>query len=658
MRKILPTMLVVGLLSMAFTGCIADGSGGDSDVLFYEVKPTTTEGFSLFNYGSSDVNLKGYFISDGEGEIEVLKDLIIKPNSRITFANAIVPGDGFTDRGDVYLIGGEYISKNSRFAIADAGDDLYLKHGGKVVDAVCFGNKVASEGWVEDAVSSPSKKFIMRVGIVDTDSKSDWVVTLSGYTNLPFDPDLYFNAVVSPFTFPESDGVPIYNALENAKESIQISMYQLKSENVVALLCELESRTEGHVEIQVLIEGGPLGSIPEVDRKLLMAIENAGGEVRLIDPPMSSGTDRYSYVHNKYAIIDEEIVIITSENWTGSNMSSSKDANRGWGAIVESDDYARYMGYVFSNDWSLEFGDVMEFEDAYPHTDPYGGLSYVSPTYAYDYPSFNAKVMPILSPDNSFETLRRLMSNAKYRIFSEQLDLGSSFQNIANDGPLAWMNDATDKGVDARLILDATFESLDEMISRINDSTSVKTVSIKGGDGFRTTHNKGIVIDDCIWLGSVNWTSNSFLNNRETAIFIDSTEVTDYFLEFYMKDWDDNNDSFKDYAFKVKVRTDGISDKKPIIFSVSGPETGDYIWDVYGDGNRRSSSGNTIVCEDMVPGTYTLKVHLSGTDYYAEYTYTVAAEKAQDEMDENIKLAAVAAIVIILILIFVLKRVF
>ncbi|MDR0523742.1 MAG: phospholipase D-like domain-containing protein [Candidatus Methanoplasma sp.] len=611
----------------------ADAAPGDR-VLLMEVQPFGSfEGVSVFNYGPSAVSLGGYSIRDDntgkEGSIAFGAGISISPGERLTVVKEIGAGDWFSSREGVLSFGSPGITVTGSFALADAGDDVYLYRDGSVVDAMCYGSKAAGEGWSGPAVKVSSKKFFLRVGATDTDTAADWIATNPGFTNLPFSPSLLFDAVVTPFLFPESQGEPVYRALESAKSEVLISIYQLTSRNVAALLCELESRIgDEHVDVTVTLEGHALGYDMSTELTLMRAVSDAGGDVALINDGIAGNYERFSYFHNKYAVIDGEKVVITSENWTTGNMGPGT-GNRGWGAVIESPGYAQYMRSVFMSDRDPSFGDIHPLLEAYPDSKPATGLSY-SPPPAVSSPRVPAEVSPVLSPDNSYAALRYYMEHAESRIYSEQLDLSSSFTVTSAGSPVKWMADAAERGVDARFILDASNDSGGAHASEvnlINSVTGVHAAVIKGGQGFSTTHNKGLVIDDSVWLGSVNWTPNSFDNNREAAALMRSAELAEIYSGWFLADWAANAPAAG--ALTVTCSPADIRTDSKVAFTVHGGGAGArYEWDVLGDGSWMESNAATIVRQDLPAGDHVLRVRAVGTDLYAELAYSVSGGSA------------------------------
>lgn len=597
-------------------------------VLISEVQPKGAEGFSLHNFGDRRLDIEGYHLSDGEGELVFTRSLILEPFADITVSFDINAVQTFLERpGDedyfVYEVGTFGIVADKRFKLADAGDGLCLYGRGNVLlDSVCWGN-VTVEGWSGRPGDRPTAdRYLVRHSSTDTDTADDWKLTRPGMTDRTC---VSFTADVTPFTFPECCGSQIFNALESAREEVLISIYQLTSRDIVALLCLL---AESGVKVNVLLEGSPLGDRELVnnERMMMKCLVDSGGTVRLINDPNSRDDgdhgSRFTYVHSKYAVIDGKTTIITSENWTESNMGEGR-GNRGWGAVLESEGCASYMREVFFNDSSNAFGDCGDLLELYPQQAGFEcGLIYSDPALTYDssheITTFrDCIVSPVLSPDNSYGLLRSMIEGSQVRIFAQQMDLSDSYMSLSEGSPVSWMVDAASGGIDGRLMLDLTNDTGGKYaeVGLINTTTGLKAAGINGGEGFRLAHNKGVIADDRVWVGSVNWTSTSFFHNREVAAIIDSPGVTDFFTSYFLEDWEDN------YAFgEINVEVIPLGDKVPSdfgSFEVTISPKGDYkiVWDIYGDGRFvRSSAVTKISYEGLDPGRHTLIVTVSDED--------------------------------------------
>ncbi|MCQ2079645.1 MAG: phospholipase D-like domain-containing protein [archaeon] len=321
-KKTVTVILVLLTLSSALA---LEGESTDSvtvtGLLITEVSPAD-EAVTLTNIGGSRVDLGDYTLTDGEGTLSFGRGYGLDPGHSVTVSKESGT-DWFNSRDGTITFSSPTIAKSGSFILADSGDEVILKKGGQVVDSVCYGKSNGVEGWTGPAVSLKSGQYLLRTHDTDSDTFSDWVATKPGWTNLEPSSGEWFEAVVHPFSFPESRGDPVFAAIMSAEHTVDISIYLLSSPELVALLCQMESRG---VEVRVMVEGRPLGVDTSTELSLMKSLTDAGGEVRVINPPGGSG-GRYTYVHNKYAVIDSETVVITSENWTSGNMG--EHGNRG-----------------------------------------------------------------------------------------------------------------------------------------------------------------------------------------------------------------------------------------------------------------------------------------------------------------------------------------
>lgn len=650
----------------------SEAAAGD-DVLISEVQSKGIEGFSLYNRSVQDRDIKGYYLSDGEGSVRFTKSLIMAPLTEITVSFDIDAAQTFLERPDkpgffAFEVGTHGIVADKTFKLADAGDDLYLFDSRKnMMDSVCWGNVVA-DGWIGPAGERPTAdRYLVRFSSIDTDTAEDWRLSRPGMTDRVA--DVSFIADVTPFTFPECHGTEIYNALESAKDEVLISIYQMTSRNTVALLCLLAERG---VDVKILLEGSPLGGREQtnVERTMMKCLVDCGGDVRLINDPRSKDPSdpggRFTYVHSKFAVIDGKTTIITSENWTEANMGEG-DGNRGWGAVFESEGYADYMRGIFFNDSSTAFGDCDYLLDLYPEQIGLeGGLTYSDPDLIFDDSRGNTTfegcvITPILSPDNSNISLRSFIESSETRVFAQQMDLSDSYLGISGDSPVSWMTYSSSYGVDCRLILDLTNDTGGKSaeIGLINTTTGMRAAGISGGNGFYLTHNKGVIVDDRVWIGSVNWTDTSFFRNRESAVIIDSPDVTEYFASFFLDDWN-NNDRSGNIVVEVCPFESTISGDFGFFEVKVSPESGyTYEWDMYGDGGLvRSSSLHKMAYQGLESGKHTLIVTVTekdtGRSSIATAEYFVEEQgPGTDNINSNTVYLAIVAFTSVVVLGFI-----
>ena len=557
-------MAVISLLIVV--PVVSDDSDADYCLLrLGAVYPTESfEGFAIINYGRT-TDLNGYSVTDGEGTVTFTRSFNIYREEMVYFCKTEPPSWMDMDRVVTY---GQYGITMKGLALADNGDDIHLMKGDMLIDSFVYGSGTSSKGgWVGDAFSKITKNHIaLRTSLSDTDSTADWTMAVPGRSN--FRNDTAYDAMVTPISFPD-DHSSLFCTLQDAESSIDISVYMLSHPRVVSSL--LSSLGSG-VSVRILVEGSPAGGMTSSEIKALKTLSQNGAEVRVMK--QCDGYRAYSYIHNKYAVVDGTVTILTTENWQESSFSS----NRGWGAVIESDGYSSFMESVFESDFSRTY-DVVGFEELFPTAEigDYGTYQKETPTGS----SYKAVVRPVLSPDNSYDRMRSFISSAEERVYSEQLDVQYEWIG-GEDNPISWMMDASDD-VDRRLLVDVTFDDRNDsdykdgygVIDALS-STSIRTRSplFEG-----MTHNKGVIVDDKVWIGSVNWTYNSFMDNRESAVIIESSEVTDYFASLFMEDWE------KDEVIIEREYSIGVQSKGDVyMFEAEGVDGCVCRWDLDGDG--------------------------------------------------------------------------
>ena len=611
------------LAAMAVSVLVApgyDGSGDADGLLIYEVNPKGEyEGVSVFNYGASAVDMSDYRLYDGYGYVTFSGKLMVEPGQRATFCSKASAGDPFSGRDHVYTSGTAGVTVESKFELSNSGDRVFLLLGDSTVDAVCYGNRTIDDLslWSGRSVPVPSSGFIMRLGAFDSDSADDWTVYVPGKTNFPFDPDRRYEADVTPFTFPESGGIPVYRALESATKTVDISIYLISSSNIYGLLAELEGRG---VEVRLLLEGNPVS--PKITDYLrqIRTVADAGAEVRLINAGDADG--RYNYAHAKYAIIDGSTVVITSENWTFANMNgtitkdpySPKDnGNRGWGAVIDSIGYSGFMEEVFENDFDTSYGDTVDFLEKYPNSNP-TSLTYTSPSQSGEFATYHTEVVPVLSSDSSYEAMRYYISNCTERVYSQNQSLSSYYANLGESSPVMMMADRAHAGVDCRFMLSSGANDAENQVKMINSGTFVKAATMSTP----YLHNKGMVLDDVAWVSSINWTPTSVEKNRECGVAILSADVADYFAGFFLADFE-RYYSYGGISVDISEIKSSYKSGEEATFSVTVKPVGTYtyVWDL-GDGSDPIRSSIPRIAAKPADGAHVLKVTVSDDEGHVQ----------------------------------------
>ena len=653
-RSLAVFAVIVVMLCVVPASLDADSSTETDGLLLYQISPYgNDEGVSIRNYGNTTVNLLNYQIQTKNYELTITKSYDVKPDSFITFYNTDVENSNFTTQGESYRFldscsSNKTLTEKSNILV-NGGDYVHLIDSkGKVIDSVYYGSKTETDPdhWVDKPLSISSQGSVKRVNGYDTDSSVDWVKYVIGGTNYDFDPNLKFDAKVTPFLFPESGGIPVLKALESATKYIYIEIYMLANENVYSLL---RDKLDAGVEVKILVEGNSVNKGSELVPNLpyMQTLIDNGASIHLIGVGDDGVKDRFVYDHAKFAVIDDEKVIVTSENWTKSNLNGSisenpykgDNGNRGWGVIIEnSPQYVAYMKGVFENDFRTDSQDVKDLAKVYPRINAATLGSYKAPAEA-TFSSYSAKVTPILSCDNSAKAANYYISTATKRVYSEQQSFQEYYidQNIIS--PFSAMASKA-KDLDCRLILSSNCSK--DLVLQINQTSLVKAAWMNGST---YVHNKGLICDDITWVSSINWTDNSFKNNRECCVAIQSQEVADFFAESFMQDFS----KFYTYdGFSVditEIQSSYPAGKEITLTVTPNPSTGNYqyTWDL-GDGSEPMvTTVPRITCTPRSDGdatacvlTVTIKDLDTGKTATVTKSYTVIKESPADDIVETL----------------------
>ncbi len=324
---------------------------------------------------------------------------------------------------------------------------------------------------------------------------------------------------ITMFSGPDSAYDVVYNSVLNAKTSFYLEVYTLSSEALVDALIAAKGRG---VDVIVLLSHDRVsGYEDDYTEESAYRLSMAG-----IDVLWTSSTFRFT--HAKFWIVDSQTAFVYSGNWAPSSIPVSPEArtNREMGLAFNDTLIATYYENVFIDDMLI--------------STPYTGLPHIgylqaedSGTYTHPFTQTTiteyAEVTPIFSPDNSYELVSELIQSAQSTIDVE-------LQYIKFDcDALNDLIDAALRGVSVRVLIPkpgVSNENVTEVL--INAGASVRFFK-----GLGHNHNKYISIDgETVQISSINWSNNSFVNNREAGAIVKNPNVANYFKEIFDFDWD------------------------------------------------------------------------------------------------------------------------
>lgn len=424
--------------------------------------------------------------------------------------------------------------------------------------------------------------------LVDTDSAADWDsgnsekalgqepthrVEMPGQTHFRTRRLRKVRARVTATSAPDNNFRALQEALMSARREIRISVYQLTQGAIADIL--LRKLGEG-VRVKLWLEGAPVGGIPDQERYLVDQLRRAGAEVHfLVSDASHRIRARYRFDHSKYTLIDDRRVIIGTENYgrTGVPVHPSH-GNRGWMVHIEEPGFFAQMDALWRADYQPgRFRDVVSI-DASPD-DPYG-LPYRDPAFRPDdtlqrglYPKPVAPMVVddlmdlelVLSPDTSLNentAIIGMIQRARRELYIQQNSVrrrwGRKRDTVDKtpDLPLEAVIAAARRGVRVRVLLDGTWYNIQGDDDRDNDDTARALNELARREGLdlsakvinlETTHlekihAKGVIADrQEVFVGSINWSENSFKGNREVGVIVGHPKVAGYYAALFERDW-------------------------------------------------------------------------------------------------------------------------
>lgn len=367
----------------------------------------------------------------------------------------------------------------------------------------------------------------------------------------------YGASEVVTFASPDSS----YNALEDfiasAEHSLYINVYTFESPAVAELLAEASTRG---VDVILMVEKSPAGGVSHEEKNAIRRLRAAGAKVYLSDAP------EVRFNHAKYAIADDEAVLVTSENFGPGGFPRSRSyGNRGWGVIIRSPNLTSFFSKLFFDD--LKKAEVANVQGAHD-------VRWRERNGTYE-PRFRAKVYkgelrvtPLYAPVDALDKTLQLIEAANKSLYVEEFYAykywGPRKSGSTKASPNMFLEEAINaarKGVEVKILLDSTWynvetgdpvsnyytvEYLEQIASSEKLNLEAKLVDLKKTN-LAKVHNKGLIVDDkLVLISSVNWNEQSSPKNREVGVIVQGAPA-EYFTEVFMYDWNAGRDTRKYY---------------------------------------------------------------------------------------------------------------
>ncbi|GAB4268756.1 MAG: hypothetical protein Kow0080_11940 [Candidatus Promineifilaceae bacterium] len=583
------------------------------DAVYYDgyASGEPDEAVQIRNVGTVPVDVSGWQLTDGSSTAVFPTGLTIEPGAAIWLAKddtAFAAAFGFLPETAVTIHnpGTPFALSGSWPGFANSGDEVVLKdNGGMIVDCVVYGSSdgaacagqwsgtavqpytVANVFASEGQVLYRKRKQTTGQLYTDTNSAADWAQdpddTVDGRkVRYPgWDLDRYAapyviteTAVITLAVAPDNLYTTVVDQINSAQATIQIE--SLTFENI-AIANALAAAAQRGVTVTILLEGGPIGGVPDQEKYICEQLDAVGGTCWFMYNDSANRIyDRYKYLHAKFILIDSERAIILSENLSYNSMPDDNKEDGTWGhrgtaLVTDAAGVVAHLQDLFAHDFDpANHNDLIQWQAAHPDyglppvtfqpVTESGGMTY---TVRYSQPvSFEGTFAFELvhSPENSLRTADSLIgmvnrAGAGDEVLVQQLDerpfWGTTSSNAIDDPNLrleAYIA-AARRGAAVRLLLDSYYDddsttsnaATCTAVTQIAKAEQLDMVCVTGNPAGLGIHNKMVLVQangvGYVHIGSINGTEQSSKGNRELAVQVQSNEAYTYLAEMFWHDW-------------------------------------------------------------------------------------------------------------------------
>ncbi len=565
------------------------------------------EAFAIQNVGSSPLFLGGWQVTDGEGTI-ILPDLVLTPRQMIWCAKQ---ADAFFDVWGMYPQC-EY-QEDTQPAIPDAtgaapnlnndGDELQLlAPDGELIDAVVYGDgDTQIVGWSGDALQpyAPSNAFGREgqvfyrlfdadtwLPLADTDAKDDWaqgnrdpvigrrsaypgwdLYQLSKPVRVQWESQQNARLLIAPDNILQG----ISELFASAQTSLYIETYEFTHPTLVDILKE---RARAGVDVRLLLEGSPAGGLTDDSRWAAQQLAEAGVNVNFMVNDVGIAHDRYPYQHSKFAVVDGQTLLVSTENFKLSSMPADTEdgdtlGRRGYAVIIQDPTLVERALTIFRLDDDPTHTDIFAWQADHPQYGAPQDPGYTPPApedlqgYAVRYPQAfelnDAKAATLFNaPETSLKPLVALINQAGPGdvILTQQLyehPYWGPTDSNAQDDPnvrLQALINAARRGATVRILLDDFFDnpynarSNRTTVNAINSIAAAENLDLiarLGNPSGAGLHAKLhlIAIGEQRWivLASMNGSEASNKLNREMGLALETRQGYNFLADVFFTDW-------------------------------------------------------------------------------------------------------------------------
>ncbi|WP_223301929.1 phosphatidylserine/phosphatidylglycerophosphate/cardiolipin synthase family protein [Haladaptatus sp. R4] len=340
-------------------------------------------------------------------------------------------------------------------------------------------------------------------------------------------------ATARVFVLPDDPNVPV-ETLRSAKRRLLLAGYSFTSRRITDLLIAAANRG---VKVHVLVDDAPVGGISTREAAVLDRLTNHGVTVDVI----GGERGRYDFHHAKYAIADDEAIVMT-ENWKPAGVGGH--SSRGWGAVVGGEAVDN-LEAIFDADTSWY---VTTPWQSFREGRSFNPTTAANESYPTKFPAKRVDAVSVLAaPDDAESGVLSLLRSANDSIDVQQMTVGSIHQPFIR-ATLA----AARRGVAVRVLLSNAWYVHDDnqrVVRWLNERADAEGLPLEAElaspHDYEKIHAKGVIVDRRhVVVGSLNWNNNSARENREVAIVLHGKAAGKYYSHAFEADWGRREDRF------------------------------------------------------------------------------------------------------------------
>ena len=347
-------------------------------------------------------------------------------------------------------------------------------------------------------------------------------------------------ARIHTFVSPDCSFRAMRELLGRARHSLLIYIYNASSDDMLHLVRDAMGRG---VSVRIMYDR------TDTSGNEVAKLQALGAELRVA--PSFAPRRAFTVCHQKFVVIDSEIVILGSANWATTSIPNPGNArwrkgNREWLVAIESREAASRFTDLFEIDWKWEpSAPLFTVEVPEPVAlDVYSGFAAEIPPpdeilapQQFDLGS-SASIVPLLSPQNYFRQVKAAIDAAEESVWIEQQYIKDSGTG-SNVGMLLERLKAKKSKIEIRIVSSALYPSAwqDTLVTleHYGLKGKVKAIDLRT---FTHCHNKGVLIDGkVVVVSSTNWSDNSIGAAREAGVLVTNAHIAKYFARAFDFDW-------------------------------------------------------------------------------------------------------------------------